>query len=165
MVGSGTERLHHGDNLAAKGVVLVTFNYRLGILGFFAHPDLTRESGRKASGNYGLMDEVAALQWVKRNIAAFGGDPDRVTIFGESAGAGAVSCMQATPLAAGLFEGAIAESGGQFSPYGPGGRHSLAEAETTGAKFSKSIGATSLAQLRAIPADDLLLAAANNPLG
>ena len=105
-VGSGTERLHHGEHLAAKGVVLVTFNYRLGVFGFMAHPELTKESDRNASGNYGLMDQVAALEWVKRNIAAFGGDPNRVMIFGESAGSGSVSYLQASPLAKGLFHAA-----------------------------------------------------------
>jgi para-nitrobenzyl esterase len=164
-VGSGTERLHHGDHLAAKGVVVVTFNYRLNIFGFFAHPELTRESPNHASGNYGLMDQIAALKWVQRNIAAFGGDPSRVTIFGESAGAGAVSCMQASPLTKGLFHGAIGESGGQFGSFGPGGRRGLAEAEATGEKFAKSLGATSIAQMRAIPSEQLLRAAANNPLG
>jgi para-nitrobenzyl esterase len=86
VLGSGTTRLHHGDNLAAKGAVVVTFNYRLGVFGFFAHPELTKESGHNASGNYGLMDQVAALQWVQRNITAFGSDPNLVAIFGESAG-------------------------------------------------------------------------------
>lgn len=165
VVGSGAERLHHGDHLAAKGVVLVTFNYRLGVFGFLAHPDLTKESGNNASGNYGLMDQIAALQWVQRNIAAFGGDPSRVTIFGESAGAGAVSCMQASPLARGLFQGAIAESGGQFSRYGPGGRRTLAEAEASGVKFANSLGLSSIAELRAVPAAQLLKAANNNPFG
>jgi para-nitrobenzyl esterase len=152
-VGSGTERLHHGDNLAAKGVVLVTFNYRLGVFGFLAHPELTRESGHNASGNYGLMDQIAALKWVRTNIAAFGGDPGRVTIFGESAGAGSVSYMQASPLAKGLFHGAIGESGGQFS-----GRNvqKLGGAEANGVKFAELMGASSLAALRKKPAEELL---------
>jgi para-nitrobenzyl esterase len=152
-VGSGTERLHHGENLAAKGVVLVTFNYRLGVFGFMAHPELTRESGHNASGNYGLMDQIAALEWVKRNIAAFGGDPNRVMIFGESAGSGSVSYLQAAPLAKGLFQAAVGESGGSFS-----GRNviRLAAAEETGVRFAKATGASSLAQLRARPTDELL---------
>ena len=152
-VGSGTERLHHGEHLAAKGVVLVTFNYRLGLFGFLAHPELTKESANGTSGNYGLMDQVAALQWVKQNIAAFGGNPDRVTIFGESAGSGSVSYMQASPLAKGLFQAAVGESGGSFS-----GRNVVRReaAEETGAKFAKAAGASSLAELRAKPADQLL---------
>ena len=155
-MGSSSERLHHGDNLAMKGVLLVSFNYRLGAFGFLAHPELTKESGRNASGNYGLMDQVAALQWVKRNIAAFGGDPNRITIFGESAGSGSVSLMQATPLAKGLFTAAIGESGGNFS--GRGVRQ-LAEAEQSGVAFAQSMGAKSLAELRAKPADEVLKAA------
>ncbi len=152
-VGSGTERLHHGEHLAAKGVVLVTFNYRLGVFGFLAHPELTKESGREASGNYGLMDQLAALKWVKRNIAAFGGDPERVMIFGESAGSGSVSYMQASPLAKGLFHGAVGQSGGSFS-----GRNvaRLKDAEATGEKFAKAVGAASLQELRAKPADELI---------
>ena len=151
-VGSSSERLHHGDNLAKKGVVLVSFNYRLGIFGFMAHPELTKESGRNASGDYGLMDQLAALQWIKSNIAAFGGDPDRITIFGESAGSSSVSYMQATPLAKGLFTGAIGESGGQFSGRGV---RKLAQAEQDGLKFAQSVGAKSLAELRDKSADEL----------
>ena len=152
-VGSGTERLHHGEHLAAKGVVLVTFNYRLGVFGFMAHPELTKESDRNASGNYGLMDQVAALEWVKRNIAAFGGDPSRVMIFGESAGSGSVSYLQASPLAKGLFHAAVGESGGSFS-----GRNvnRLRTAEETGVRFAKAVGCSSLAELRAKPTDELL---------
>jgi para-nitrobenzyl esterase len=152
-VGSGTERLHHGEHLAAKGVVLVTFNYRLGVFGFLAHPELTKESGHNASGNYGLMDQVAALEWVKRNIAAFGGDPNRVMIFGESAGSGGVSYMQATPLAKGLFNAAVGESGGSFS-----GRNviRLGTADATGIRFAKAMGASSLAELRARSTDELM---------
>ncbi len=152
-VGSGTERLHHGEHLGAKGVVLVTFNYRLGVFGFLAHPELTKESGHGASGNCGLMDQIAALEWVKRNIAAFGGDPNRIMIFGESAGSGSVSYMQATPLAKGLFHAAVGESGGTFS-----GRNvvRLPAAEEAGLRFAKAVGATSLAELRAKPTDELL---------
>lgn len=154
-VGSGTERLHHGEHLAAKGVVLVTFNYRLGVFGFLAHPELSKESGHSASGNYGLMDQVAALEWVKRNIAAFGGDPNRVMIFGESAGSGSVSYMQATPMAKGLFHAAVGESGGSFS-----GRNviHLGAAEKTGVRFAKAVGASTLADLRARQTDELLTA-------
>ncbi len=111
-VGSSREALYDGEELARKGVVVVTFNYRLGILGFLAHPELTRQSPHHASGDYGLLDQLAALQWVHRNIAAFGGDPDKVTIFGQSAGAFSVNAQVASPLSKGLFRAAIAESGG-----------------------------------------------------
>jgi para-nitrobenzyl esterase len=165
--GSGTERLHHGDNLAAKGVIVVSFNYRLGVFGFMAHPDLTKESPHHASGNYGLMDQAAAIAWVHRNIAAFGGDPNRVTIFGESAGGGSVNCMQATPLNKGMFQGVIAESGSAFSRYGFGGgsSKSLAEAEQAGVKFAQGMGASTIAELRAIPANRILVATKSVPFG
>jgi para-nitrobenzyl esterase len=110
IMGSGSDPLHDGEGLARKGVVLVTINYRLGALGFLATPELSKESGHNASGNYGLLDEIAALQWVQRNIAAFGGDPGRVTIFGHSAGAGSVNFLSLSPLAKGLFHQALAES-------------------------------------------------------
>ncbi len=136
--------------LAAKGAVVVTINYRLGAFGFFAHPELAKESDRNASGNYGLLDQVAALEWVRKNIAAFGGDPKRVTIFGESAGSWSVNFLTASPLAKGLFQRAIGESGGEFAPL-----KTLAEAEQAGLKFAKSADAESLAALRALPASDL----------
>ena len=110
--GSGGLAWYDGENLAAKGPVIVTFNYRLGSLGFFAHPELAKESGHNASGNYGMMDAIAALQWVKKNISAFGGDPNNVTIAGESAGAIMVGALVGSPQAKGLFHRAIAESGG-----------------------------------------------------
>ena len=94
---------YHGNHLAAKGVIVVTINYRLDVFGFLAHPELTKESGANASGNYGLLDQIAALQWVSKNIAAFGGDPAQVTIFGESAGAFDISLLMVSPLAKGLF--------------------------------------------------------------
>ena len=109
--GGGNSPHNDGENLAKKGVVLVNFNYRLGALGFFAHPELTKESGRNASGNQALADAIAALTWVKANIAAFGGDPNNVTIFGESAGAAMVGMLSGSPVAKGLFQKAIAESG------------------------------------------------------
>ncbi|WP_413379334.1 carboxylesterase/lipase family protein [Paenibacillus taichungensis] len=112
--GSGSMDLYNGENMAKKGVIFVTINYRLGIFGFMAHPELTEESDYGASGNYGILDQIAALKWVKRNIAAFGGDPDNVTIAGESAGAGSVNILTASPLAKGLFNKAIAESGAFF---------------------------------------------------
>ncbi len=116
ITGSGSRPTYDGAALARKGAVLVTINYRLGPLGYLAHPELTAESEQSSSGNYGLLDQIAALQWVQRNIASFGGDPNRVTIFGESAGSWSVCYLVATPLAKGLFHQAIGESGGGFSP-------------------------------------------------
>lgn len=158
--GAGAEPRHDGEAFARRGIVLVTFNYRLGVFGFLAHPELTRESGRNASGNYGLLDQVAALRWVRDNIAAFGGDPGNVTIFGESAGSFSVSALMATPLARGLFHKAIGQSGAFFT--GGGGTLALAPLATTeerGAKFAATVGAESLAALRERPAADLLAAA------
>jgi len=126
-------RSYDGEALARKGAVMVTINYRLGIFGFFAHPALSAESGHHASGSYALLDQIAALQWVQKNIAAFGGDPTRVTIFGESAGSWAVNVLMASPLAKGLFQRAIGESGGSFSPM-----KTLAEAEKEGEKLAAS---------------------------
>ena len=108
--------LYWGDTLARKGVIVVTINYRVGAFGFFAHPELTKESAHRTSGNYGLLDQIAALQWIQRNIAAFGGDPSRVTIWGQSAGSMSVNLLMASPLAHGLFQRAIGESGGFFIP-------------------------------------------------
>ncbi|HJZ73331.1 MAG TPA: carboxylesterase family protein [Vicinamibacterales bacterium] len=149
--GSGSTAVYDGAILAKKGVVVVTTNYRLGAFGFFAHPELTKESPTHASGNYGILDHIAALKWVQNNIAAFGGDPTRVTIFGESAGSWSVSVVQATPLAKGLFHRAIGESGGQFA-----GTTTLAQAERRGVAFGTSVSARTLADLRALPADKLL---------
>jgi para-nitrobenzyl esterase len=114
--GTGRTPTYDGGVLARKGVVLVTINYRLGAFGFLAHPELSAESPNNSSGNYGVLDQIAALTWVRDNIARFGGDPGNVTIFGESAGARSVAYLTATPLAAGLFHRAIAESGGSFTP-------------------------------------------------
>src|SRR5271155_632494 len=133
--GSGSTPVYDGEELAKKGVVLVTINYRLGVFGFFAHPELTRESDRNSSGNYGFLDQIAALDWVQHNIAAFGGDPKRVTIFGESAGSWSVNYLMATPLARGLFQRAIGESGGDFDS-----ARKLADAEQLGVKFGQTIG-------------------------
>src|SRR5271154_4177367 len=148
--GASSEPRQDGGKLSKLGVLIVSLNYRLGIFGFFAHPELSKESGHNASGNYGLLDQVAALEWVKKNIATFGGDPDNVTIFGESAGSFSVSTLMASPLAQGLFRRAIGESGALF-----GGRRpvqSLAEAEAAGVKFSEAaLGTSSLAALRAKP--------------
>lgn len=128
---SGTSS-YNGEVLARKGAIIVTINYRLGIFGFFAHPELSAESGHHASGNYALLDQIAALQWVQKNIAAFGGDSKRVTIFGESAGSWAVNALMASPLAKGLFQRAIGESGGLFSPM-----KTMAEAEKEGEKLGR----------------------------
>jgi para-nitrobenzyl esterase len=159
-VGAGGEPRHDGEAFARRGIVLVTINYRLGVFGFFSHPELTRESARNASGNYGLLDQIAALEWVKANIAAFGGDPSNVTIFGESAGSFSVSALMASPLAAGLFQKAIGESGAYFtSGSGTLGLQPLKVTEEQGTTFASSIGASSLADLRAKPAEELLAAA------
>jgi para-nitrobenzyl esterase len=155
--GAGPEPRHEGEPLARKGVVLVTFNYRLGVFGFLSHPELTKESGRNASGNYGMLDQVAALGWVRDNIAAFGGDPRNVTIFGESAGSFAVSALMASTLARGLFHKAIGESGAYFTAgRGTLALQRLAVAEQQGVKFATSIGADSLAALRGKSADEIL---------
>jgi para-nitrobenzyl esterase len=148
--------LYWGDRLARKGVIVVTFGYRVGPFGFLAHPELTRESPHHSSGNYGFEDQVAALAWVKRNIAAFGGDPQRVTIAGQSAGAASVSILMASPLARGLFARAIAESGGMFEPLQLARNYQLVNAEKDGEAYAASVGATSLAALRALPASALL---------
>jgi para-nitrobenzyl esterase len=150
--GGGNVPIYDGVAVTKKGVVYVTFNYRLGIFGFFVHPELSRESGHQASGNYALMDQIAALQWIKKNIAAFGGDPDNVTIAGQSAGSMSVNCLVASPLAKGLFEKAIGESGANFSRENA----TLAAAETEGQKLALSLGAATSDSLRAIPADELL---------
>jgi para-nitrobenzyl esterase len=162
-VGAGPEPRHDGEAFARKGVVLVTINYRLGVFGFFSHPQLTRESSHKTSGNYGLLDQIAALRWVKANIATFGGNPSNVTIFGESAGSISVSMLMGSPLAAGLFHRAIGESGAYFTGASANVLHRLEAAEEQGAKFASSIGAASLADLRGKPSEELL-AAAKAPL-
>jgi para-nitrobenzyl esterase len=160
--GSSDEPRHEGTPIARKGVVLVVINYRLGILGFLAHPELTTSSGRQASGNYGLLDQIAALRWVQQNIAAFGGDPANVTIFGESAGSFSVNALMASPLTEGLFAKVIGQSGAFFSalslPLKP-----LAEAEADGAALAKAVGAGSLAALRAKPHAELVAAIGPNP--
>jgi para-nitrobenzyl esterase len=154
--GSGAMPLYWGDQLARRGVVVVTFNYRVGALGFMAHPELTLESPHHASGNYGLQDQVAALQWVRRNIQAFGGDPGRVAIAGQSAGAASVSLLMASPLAKGLFQHAIGESGGVFEPLGLAPQYRLAHAQDDGVALARSLGVDTVAQLRALPAERLV---------
>ena len=151
--GSASMPLYWGDRLAHKGVIVVTIAYRLGPLGFLAHPELTRESPHHSSGNYGLMDQIAALEWIQRNIAGFGGDPKNVTVAGQSSGAISVSILMASPLAKGLFERAIGESGGLFEPLQLAPKYLLANAEREGEKYAVSVGATSLQQLRRLPAN------------
>jgi len=156
VAGASSEPRQDGTVLAQQGVVVVSMNYRLGIFGFFVHPELAAESGRNSAGNYGLLDMIAALQWVRDNIAAFGGDPGNVTIFGESAGSFAVSDLMASPLAKGVFHKAIGESGGAFSRTGLA-LQTLAVREEKDSKFaSTAYGVQTLAQLRAIPAQKLL---------
>jgi len=155
--GSNAIATYDGTTFAGKGVVLVGVNYRLGGIGFFAHPELTAESGHSASGNYGFLDQVAALNWIQKNIASFGGDPNNVTIFGQSAGARSVAMLMQSPLAKGLFRQAIIESGAQRR----GGvanpdMMSLAEAEQLGIEAQETLGVASLAELRAIPATRFL---------
>jgi para-nitrobenzyl esterase len=158
--GSTSERNYSGENLAKKGVVLVSIAYRVGQLGFLAHPELSAESPNHVSGNYGLLDMIAGLQWVQKNIAAFGGDPNKVTIFGESAGGIAVSMLCASPLAKGLFHGAISQSGGSFGPPRPTtmpgeNLKRLADAERAGEAYAKSAGVSSIAELRKLDPDKL----------
>ncbi|MGE5103028.1 MAG: carboxylesterase/lipase family protein [Deltaproteobacteria bacterium] len=154
VAGDGSEFRYDGESMARRGIVVVTTSYRLGIFGFFAHPELSAESPQHASGNYGLMDQTAALRWVRANITAFGGDPRRVTIAGESAGSMSVSAQMASPLAQGLFARAIGESGALFSSSGP--MASRAQMEQNGLRFAESVGASSLAALRELSATELL---------
>ena len=144
--GSGSDPRCDGESFARKGVVLVTINYRIGVLGFMAHPELTAESSHHSSGNYGLLDTLAALGWVQRNIRAFGGDPNRVTLFGVSAGAASISLLLTSPLARGLFQQTIQQSPGAFRPLS-----SLVEAEGAGLKLGRNI-----AELRKMSADEIL---------
>jgi para-nitrobenzyl esterase len=155
--GDGSEPRYDGESMAQKGIVAITISYRLGIFGFFSHPELTQESPHHASGNYGLLDQNAALKWVQANIAAFGGDPKRVTIAGESAGSIAVCAQMASPLSKGLFAGAIGESGAMIKPTMPA--IPLADGERNGSTFAQKNDSKSLAGLRAMSATDLLNAA------
>lgn len=157
IAGDGSELRYDGAALAQQGLVVVTVNYRLNVFGFFAHPELSQKADTKASGNYGYLDQTAALQWVQRNIAAFGGDPRRVSIAGESAGSISVSAQMVSPLARGLFAGAIGSSG---SLMGALPAMTRADAEAFGVTFATAVGATSLAALRALPAEELLAATA-----
>jgi len=154
--GTGAHPRYDGEGLARRGLVVVTFNYRLGAFGFLATPELSEESPHGASGNYGLLDTIALLRWVRDNIAAFGGDPGRVTVAGQSAGAGTVNFLAMSPLAKGLFHGAIAQSHARYARdpelrYLSTSYRTLADAEEAGAKYAREHGARSLADLRALP--------------
>jgi len=157
--GSGSMPIYDGSELAKKGVIVVTINYRLNVFGYFSHPELSAESPHGASGNYGTLDQIQALRWVQKNIAQFGGDPDNVTIFGESAGAYSVVQLLLSPLSKGLFHKAIAQSpyikplpGLKTSQFGK------PAAEQMGVQFAKSLGVETLAELRALPAETLIKA-------
>jgi len=166
-VGSGALPIFDGENLARRGVIVVTVNYRLGPLGFLAHPDLTKRSKDKSSGNFGLLDSVAALAWVRDNIAAFGGDPGRVTIFGQSVGASTVCCLMASPLARGLFHRAIGESGATVATpgrVGGGSMPTLEQAEQRGLAYAKALGSPSLDELLTMDARDIQLRVAEQRL-
>ncbi|MBN1951938.1 MAG: carboxylesterase family protein [Bacteroidales bacterium] len=159
--GSPTLPSDHGDMLSQKGVVYVNVAYRLGVLGFLAHPELSAESENRVSGNYGLLDQIEALKWVQKNIAAFGGDPENVTIFGESAGAISVATLAASPLTKGLFRRAISQSGGAMLPIcKQGNSHdclaSLSAMEDAGLEFTKRMGVSSMEELRALPPEKWL---------
>jgi para-nitrobenzyl esterase len=154
VAGDGSEARYDGESMAKRGIIALTVNYRLGVFGFLAHPELSKESAHGSSGNYALMDQNAALRWVQANIAAFGGDPKRVTIAGESAGSIAVSAQMASPLSKGLIAGAIGESGAMIKP--TLAAIPLADAEANGVKFAEKAGAANLAALRALPANELL---------
>jgi len=160
VAGNGSDVEYDGTALATRGVVLVTINYRLGALGYLAHPLLSAESPHDASGNYGTLDQVAALEWVQQNISTFGGDPSRVTIFGESAGSWSVNHMMTTPLARGLFHGAIGESGGGFGSAGQA--YSKAEIEAAGERFMAAVLGpdvdATVEQMRSVSATDILAA-------
>jgi para-nitrobenzyl esterase len=151
--GDGSEYRYDGESMARRGIVVVTVNYRLGIFGFFSHPDLTKESAHHASGNYGMLDQVAALQWVQKNIAEFGGDPKHVTVGGESAGSISVSALMASPISKNLMAAALGESGALISTLPP---KPLAETEKDGVTFSEKAGTASIEALRALTADKIM---------
>lgn len=153
-LGDGSEPRHDGERLARRGIVVITANYRLNIFGFFAHPQLTAESPSRTSGNYGLLDQTAVLRWTKENVAAFGGDPERVTVAGHSSGATAVSAHMTSPLSKGLIAGAIGSSGAMIHPTPPP-LVSLEEAEQRGLKLARAAGAASVATLRTLSATEL----------
>ncbi|WP_304518038.1 carboxylesterase/lipase family protein [Cecembia rubra] len=152
VAGDGSEPRYDGENMAKEGIVVVTINYRLGVFGFLAHPELSAEAPYKASGNYGLLDQALALQWVQENIAAFGGDPKKVTIAGESAGSISVSYQMASPLSKNLIAAAIGESGAGITALAP---TSLKEAEQVGMEFFEKFGIKSIAEARKLPTRDI----------
>lgn len=157
--GSGSVPIYNGENMAKKDVVFVTINYRVGILGFLAHPELTEESPNNASGNYGLMDQIAALEWVQNNISNFGGDPNNVTIAGQSAGSFSVNYLVASPLASGLFHRAIAESGAALLPSARLTMdNTLRNAEERGVDVDSSLGVSGISEMRELPVDSILSA-------
>jgi para-nitrobenzyl esterase len=160
--GDGSELRYDGESMARTGIVTVTVNYRLSVFGFFAHSELTKESPHHSSGNYGLLDQNAALQWVQKNIVAFGGDPKKITIAGESAGSSSVNAQMASPLSKNMIAGAIGESG---SLLGVNPVASLKDVEKAGADFATALKVNSLAELRAMPADQLLKATASAGVG
>lgn len=159
MAGSGSEPRYAGFSLARRGIVAITANYREGIFGFLAHPQLSKETSYKGSGNYGFMDQAAAIKWVKENIAAFGGDPDKITIMGESAGSMSVSALMASPLSKHLINQAMGSSG---SVLGFNAVVSLSDAEKAGTALAKKIGCKSIKEMRALPAEDLMKKASVN---
>ncbi len=150
--GGSAVPIYDGEAMAKKGIVFVSINYRVGVFGFLAHPELTKESGNNASGNYGLMDQIAALKWVQKNIAAFGGDAGNVTIAGQSAGSMSVNCLVASPLAKSLIHKAIAQSGASFT----NGNRTLQSAEEEGRKIMQSLNASSISEMRKMPAEELM---------
>lgn len=154
-IGSASMPIYGGEAVAQRGAVFVNLNYRLGVLGFLAHPDLSKESPHRASGDYGFLDQVAALQWVRRNIARFGGDPDNVTIVGQSAGSMSVLALQASPLTKGLFHRAVGMSGAAIGATGPFALRSLPQGEAEGVKFQQLVKAASLAEMRNLPVERL----------
>jgi len=162
--GAGSVALYDGTTLAHHGVIVVTFNYREGPIGFLAHPLLSKESEHNSSGNYGILDQIAALKWVQKNIAAFGGDPNCVTIFGESAGAISVACLMVSPLAKGLFHRAISQSLAEFGLFAHirDNRRGISPAENMGIRLAKDLGCNSvfdpLAEMRAKSADEVMIA-------
>ncbi|MBX2900751.1 MAG: carboxylesterase family protein [Cyclobacteriaceae bacterium] len=159
--GSSACAVYDGEALAKQGIIFVSVNYRVGVFGFFSHPDLTKESGKNASGNYALLDQLAALKWIKENIAAFGGDPAKVTIAGQSAGSFSVQALVASPLSKGLFRGAIAHSGASMNRFSK----KLTEAEATGTALSQKVNATGVDALRKLAADSVWKLASTFPYG
>jgi para-nitrobenzyl esterase len=155
--GSAACAVYDGEEMAKKGIIFVSFNYRVGVIGFMVHPELSGESVNKVSGNYGLLDQIAALTWIKKNIESFGGDPQKVTIAGQSAGSMSVCAMVASPLAKGLFRGAIAESGGILNNR----LNNFKDAEKSGLAFMQKMNAANIAELRKKPAAELFAAGAN----